>query len=218
MELFSLFQLKEKEIKTHKEKPLQNSNFVLPNSSSFFMEERGRESFFSGGFPSYNRPSSKPQDHHQLCPYNNFSCQPARPPLTAIDRFLSGQSRLNSQHQHDQYQNNAKNDREISQLVSANGFGSSWPEYHSTKDDHLQEESFFGAGIFVDHDNGEAIMNRTVLQERNGDTCFKGEADFVENYSCKEMGKRAKKASSAALIKGQWTDEEDRCVCVCIDI
>ncbi|KAF4346420.1 hypothetical protein G4B88_027649 [Cannabis sativa] len=49
----------------------------------------------------------------------------------------------------------------------------------------------------------------------NIDTCSKREVAemMMINNSCKEiLGKRSahKKASSAALIKGQWTDEEDR--------
>lgn len=169
------------------------------------MEERRGDGFFSGGL-------HRPRHDHQLYPYNYLCRRPAsRPPLTAIDRFLSGQSHLNSQLI--QYQNNAKNS-EIPLVSAANGnLGSSWQ--YSIDDNILHEESFFG-GLFVDLDGEASTVNRTVVQDqRNGDTCSKGETEFVENYSCKEMGKRAEKgSSSAALIKGQWTDEEDRYLCI----
>jgi myb proto-oncogene protein len=100
------------------------------------------------------------------------------PPLTAIDRFLYGQSHFSQQ----QAQNYAKN-KEV--LVSDNGLFS------------------LVDGFFVD---GEPL---NWMHERNPNMVFKEEVKAVGKNS-KSVGKKAKKGSSEALIKGQWTDEEDR--------
>jgi myb proto-oncogene protein len=108
------------------------------------------------------------------------------PPLTAIDRFLYGQSHFSQQ----QTQNNAKN-KQV--LVSDNGF-CSFPPFRGAIVD----------GFFVD---GEVPLN--WMHERNPNMGFKEEVKVVGKNS-KSTGKKARKCSSEALIKGQWTDEEDR--------
>lgn len=204
------------------------------------MEEEAGDcaDFFShGDFTSYGYKSFKPYNsniHHQY----SYSYKPACPPLTAIDRFLSGQShhltknssQLQADHDHDQ--NPVVSANELWDFSSSStpddhqnhhhhyhhgaitsGVHFSWPISIAKADDHghnhHQDQASFFEGLFVDEN---PMMNRT--QERmNINTCSKeGVVEVVEMInSCKEMGKRAhKKASSVALIKGQWTDEEDR--------
>ncbi|PON63038.1 Octamer-binding transcription factor [Parasponia andersonii] len=217
----------------------------------------GSSGFFSGDFTSYSR-NAKPYNNTNNIYHHSYSSKPARPPFTAIDRFLSGQSHhltnTSSQLQVHDHQYNVASSNGLWDF-SSNNFTNShhdnihhgainynsevhfpWPSILSTSnhgdddhhnlDDHhdlLQDQASFFEGLFVDdhdHDDdhmaGEAVMmNRTVLQERINinNTCPQGGVvEVVEMInSRKEMGKRAlKKAPSAALIKGQWTDEEDR--------
>ncbi|PON39514.1 Octamer-binding transcription factor [Trema orientale] len=217
----------------------------------------GGSGFLSGDFTSYIR-SAKPYNNTNNIYHHSYSSKPARPPFTAIDRFLSGQSHhltnTSSQLQAHDHQNNVASANGLWDFSSNNftkshhdnihhgainynsGVHFPWPrllatsnhgdDHHHNLDDHHdlhQDQASFFEGLFVDdhdHDDdhmaGEAVMmNRTVLQERINinNTCSKGGVvEVVEMInSCKEMGKRAlKKAPSAALIKGQWTDEEDR--------
>ncbi|KAL6275687.1 hypothetical protein ACE6H2_019288 [Prunus campanulata] len=130
------------------------------------------------------------------------------PPLTAIDRFLWG-SQSNFSHQ-----NNASSKENA---VSTNGlcgfssFGgaigheaSCWPSYGAGAQ-YPQEVSFLD-GLLGDH--GEALMMAWSGQaEQSPNTGFIEEAKVSE----RRVGKRARKGlPAAALIKGQWTDEEDR--------
>ncbi|XP_062085529.1 transcription factor MYB119-like [Humulus lupulus] len=205
--------------------------------------------FFSGDFTSYNYRSYKPYNtNNSIHHHSNFSCKPARPPLTAIDSFLSGQShhltnntssdhQLQLAHDHD-HQSNVVSSSEnglwdfsssSTTVVDHNnntnhyygaitsGVHFSWPMSSLTGADHHQDhQASFFEGLFVDDDDDhhgvvEAGMNRTQDRIMNIDTCLNEEVAEMMINSCKEMGKRAlKKASSAALIKGQWTDEEDR--------
>ncbi|XP_030505442.1 transcription factor MYB64-like [Cannabis sativa] len=84
------------------------------------------------------------------------------------------------------------------------------PDHHHNQQDH-QPRFFEGLFVHEDEDYDEDVVEGVM----NIDTCSKREVAemMMINNSCKEiLGKRSahKKASSAALIKGQWTDEEDR--------
>ncbi|XP_030926968.1 transcription factor MYB64-like [Quercus lobata] len=122
------------------------------------------------------------------------------PPLTAIDRFLYGQNHFSHQQTH----TNIARNKDL--LVLDNGLcnfppprgaiggGVSWP---SVQEVNSVDE------FFVDREP----LNWTY--ERNTNMGFNEESK-VEVKSSKGLGKKAKKANSATLIKGQWTDEEDR--------
>lgn len=113
------------------------------------------------------------------------------PPLTAIDRFLYGQNHFSQQQQ--------TQNKQV--LVSAdNDFIN--PPFRGAI---VQEAVSFVDGFFVD---GEPL---NWMHERNPNMGFKEEVKIlVGNKNSKSLGKKAKKGSSEALIKGQWTDEEDR--------
>ncbi|KAM1995713.1 hypothetical protein ACFX15_028736 [Malus domestica] len=137
------------------------------------------------------------------------------PPLTAIDRFLWGSH---------QSQNNASN-KDHQKVVSSNGlsgfasFGgggaiisheaaASWPSNYSATTNHLQEPSFVDE-FFVGQ--GEALMMSWFQEQNPNATGGFREEGRVSERNCKAVGKRAKKGLTAAtLIKGQWTDGEDR--------
>ncbi|XP_042960000.1 transcription factor MYB119-like [Carya illinoinensis] len=132
------------------------------------------------------------QSNHPICR--------SGPPFTAIDRFLYGHNHHFSQ---TQTQNHAKN-KEV--LVSdtvlcsfprswgAIGAGFSWPSI---------PEVNFSDEFFVD---GEPL---NWMHEGSPNMGLKEKVE-VSGKSSKGVGKAAKKCSSEALIKGQWTDEEDR--------
>ncbi|GAV74463.1 Myb_DNA-binding domain-containing protein/Myb_DNA-bind_6 domain-containing protein [Cephalotus follicularis] len=119
------------------------------------------------------------------------------PPLTAITRFLWGQ---NLQTSRQQTQKDIKNKETT--LVSTNefcGFSSSIGAFSGVP---WQEESFLDE-LFAD---GEGI---NWTQERNPNFGLK-EQEKVAGKSSKLIAKRTKKGTLTTLIKGQWTDEEDR--------
>lgn len=120
-------------------------------------------------------------------PYQNLSQNHHPPPLTAIDRFL-----LSHENYFPQQKNNNENVfSEFSHFVGGNASfsshanGISWP--------NLPEPSVM-EGFYMNE-----------IQENNG--LFDHEKNKV-----KESGKKAKEGNSSTnyLIKGQWTDEEDR--------
>ncbi|KAJ0020066.1 hypothetical protein Pint_32574 [Pistacia integerrima] len=125
------------------------------------------------------------------------------PPLTAIDRFLWGQSCHSNFEQ--QPQNNAINKETTPNGLTGGGTFSSfsgaisgyggevlWP--------NIQELSFV--------DGESALINSSY--GRNLNVHSKEETKVAPKSSSKGTVKKAKKGSSQALIKGQWTDEEDR--------
>ncbi|KAJ6716030.1 MYB TRANSCRIPTION FACTOR [Salix koriyanagi] len=70
-----------------------------------------------------------------------------------------------------------------------------WPSFSETN---------FADGLFVDGDR------HTWTYEGNPDGGLSGEVNDVSGKSCKGTGKKTKKGSCSTLIKGQWTEEEDR--------
>ncbi|CAK7331282.1 unnamed protein product [Dovyalis caffra] len=158
---------------------------LVEECKSIGLIKRGRGGGFGGRF-----------GHQNL--QNNRSVYRPTPPLTAIDRFLFGQSHFTPQ-------NIQNNDKKNETLVSTNGLcGFSppngaigavpWPSFSETS---------FVDGLFIDEDS----LNWTYEGNPNGG--FTGEVN-VSGKSSKEMGKKTKKGSCATLIKGQWTEEEDR--------
>lgn len=129
---------------------------------------------------------------------NNPHIYRPTPPLTAIDRFLWGQSHFKHQHIQDSERNKEK-------LVSTNGlcsFSSSSGAIGAVSLPSFQETSFVD-GLFADGDS----LNWT--HERNPNEVLKDEVK-VPGKNFRGTGKKGKKGSSSALIKGQWTEEEDR--------
>ncbi|CAI8596856.1 unnamed protein product [Vicia faba] len=112
------------------------------------------------------------------------------PPLTAIDRFLCGQR--------SHFPQNIDDENYCS--FGASPFSYVWPNNNMV----TQETSF------VDHLMGdEEVMNWTQPIP----SLYVEKEDLVNGLgkgAAKVMGKRPKKVSSLSLIKGQWSDEEDR--------
>lgn len=125
-------------------------------------------------------------------------------PLTAIDKFLSSQSQYYLyDHDHQQPQNNANQNQE---LVSSNGLCCfSSISVDSIREERSLQESNFDDQLFLDEED----LNY-CLQERNPLTFLQEEVKKDGESIIKRRQKRAKKGSSAKLIKGQWTDDEDR--------
>jgi myb proto-oncogene protein len=130
---------------------------------------------------------------------NNRSIYQPTPPLTATDRFLFCQS-------HYTPQNIQNDDKSKETLVSTNGLCGFSPPGGAIGAVPWQSfsETSFVDGLFVDGDS----LNRAYDGNPNGG--LSGEVNNVAGKSCKGMGKKTKKGSCATLIKGQWTEEEDR--------
>lgn len=158
------------------------------------------------------------------------------PPLTAIDRFLCGQTHFAH---HQQYaQNNSDNNQAV---PSTNGFCTSFSlsdgtdaicqDENSWKPNDIDQGVSFFDGLFLDdddddgHHHEEQRLNRTLgVQERNSSDHSSGryKADHDDDQVNKvveedrapkvlPVGKRGtKRGSSQTIIKGQWTEEEDR--------
>ncbi|XP_024926543.1 transcription factor MYB119 [Ziziphus jujuba] len=164
-----------------------------------------------GGIPGGGSFHHAYTNNHPFC-----SCRPpVGPPLTAIDRFLYGQS----QYSHQQTPQNSANSNETVSLE--NGFCSSgfslsvggaisedsWPN-------GLEEVGLFD-GFFLDED----VLLLHTTQENNNDNPNPDnglgkevQVKAVEDQVSNGVGKRGKKGCSpeTVLIKGQWTEEEDR--------
>lgn len=132
----------------------------------------------------------------------NPSMHRSGPPLTAIDRFLSGQRSHFPQHHHEAH-NIAKNnnanafDKDFCGFSSFGGssYGFLWP--------NTQEASFVD-GLLA---NEEALKWRSTHQTPS--LCMKDDVQVLRK-NAKVVGRRTKKESYVGWIKGQWTDEEDR--------
>ncbi|KAL3579995.1 hypothetical protein D5086_017830 [Populus alba] len=135
---------------------------------------------------------------HQYLQNNRSIYQPT-PPSTATDRFLLCQS-------HYTPQNIQNDDKSKETLVSTNGLCGFSPPSGAIGAVPWQSfsETSFVDGLFVDGDS----LNRAYDGNPNGG--LSGEVNNVSGKSCKGMGKKTKKGSCATLIKGQWTEEEDR--------
>lgn len=134
------------------------------------------------------------------------------PPLSAIDRFLWGQN-------HFSHQNSVvvKNKQTLGSI--GNGFadfssssgaitsygsvGVSWP---SSRNDHHIMSLDEGAPFF-DEETCSWLHERNL----NPNLGSNEEARMVENNSKRTGKKKVKVGYSSSLIKGQWTEEEDRC-------
>ncbi|KAI4305228.1 hypothetical protein L6164_028607 [Bauhinia variegata] len=121
--------------------------------------------------------------------------RPAGPPLTAIDRFLWGQQ---SQFSQQQTQNIAKNNRA---RVPAAGFGGFRCSGGATLR-FVFPNSTTQAASFID----DEALNWTYFQTPTLSTNVM--EDLVKK--AKGVGRKNKKGSSMTLIKGNWTEEEDR--------
>lgn len=170
------------------EKPLQLSHKSSSFHSPEFLSHYSQAPFMeggggggAGGFGLRNLP-------------NNPSIYLPFPPLTAVDRFLWGRGQFSQQ----QNQSNIKNNET---LVSTNGLydlsssngaiaGFPWPCF--------QERDFV---------EGDSLINWTC--EINPRACLEGEVN-ISGRICKGQAKKAKKIPCPSLIKGQWTEEEDR--------
>ena len=134
-----------------------------------------------GGFDYGN---FQPHHHHHHHPLYHPSL-----PLTAIDRFLVGQSHFSKR----QTQNSGRND---GNGVSGNGFH----DFYSKSGEVVS----CGSGVLPWQPLGEKGLNlkkKESPEEKVGKTSSRGSSS-----------KRVKGGFgfSATLIKGQWTAEEDR--------
>ena len=113
------------------------------------------------------------------------------PPLTAIDRFLVGQSHFSQR----QTQNSERNSGDV---VSSNGFH----DFYSASG-AIGSIGSGGSWQFLEEDG----LN---LKEKKSSEVVQSGEEKVAKRSSRASGKRAKGGSSATLIKGQWSAEEDR--------
>lgn len=143
------------------------------------------------------------------------------PPLTAIDRFLCGQSHFS----HQQLQNSSANSNET--VVSlGNGFCTSASslsgganishEDYSWPNGLDQEVSLFD-GFFLGEDVLKTTQQNMYNNNNNNNNPHDNGLEKDQQVKAAEeiskgVGKRGKKAcnSETFLIKGQWTEEEDR--------
>ncbi|KAL6967653.1 hypothetical protein U1Q18_033461 [Sarracenia purpurea var. burkii] len=126
-------------------------------------------------------------------------------PLTAIERFLLGNNYFSHQH----IQNSRQNQGSLTPASGYHGFSSAddgaIDGYYSGGFlwSSLPETSFVD-GFFP----GGETLNWT--NERNPNVGLNEDHKSGGLRNSDGVGKRAKGASSSSLIKGQWTDEEDR--------
>ncbi|CAL5388576.1 unnamed protein product [Camellia sinensis] len=135
---------------------------------------------------------------------NNLSLYRPSPPLTAIERFLSSK---NNHFSHKQTQNNVHNQGLLVPASVYGGFSSSGGAIGGYSSDFLGpsfSKNSFMDGLF--HDS-ETLKWTYEIDPNMG----LREDDKSTERNCKRVAKRAKCGSSTTtLIKGQWTDEEDR--------
>ncbi|KAK7305374.1 hypothetical protein VNO77_43279 [Canavalia gladiata] len=128
---------------------------------------------------------------------SSFMCR-SGPPLTAIDRFLW------TQQSHFPYKQQPHNIANNSHASVFDGFSSSsGSTYRFLWPNSTQEASFV-----VD----QFLANEKALKwtPQNPTLCMK-DLQQVSGKNAKVVGRRPKKGSyNVPLIKGQWTDEEDR--------
>ncbi|GMH12233.1 hypothetical protein Nepgr_014074 [Nepenthes gracilis] len=129
--------------------------------------------------------------------YGNLPSNPplhrSNPPLSAIDRFLRGRT---SHSAHHQALNNAKIKQTAHGLIDSSGAVKgyeseliSWGNLHAIS---------FVDGYLIE---GSKSPNEIIINI--------SEMNTTSPKSSKCLGKRGKGFSSAILIKGQWTEEED---------
>ncbi|CAL5334029.1 unnamed protein product [Camellia sinensis] len=135
---------------------------------------------------------------------NNPSLYRPSPPLTAIERFFSSK---NNHFSHKQTQNNVHNQGLLVPASVYGGFSSSGGAIGGYLSDFLGPS--FPEKSFMDrlfHDS--KTLKWTYEIDPNMGL---SEDDKSTERNCKGVAKRAKGGSSTTtLIKGQWTDEEDR--------
>ncbi|OMO90497.1 hypothetical protein COLO4_19118 [Corchorus olitorius] len=159
----------------------------------------------SGGFGSYG---------NLLC---RSSLYKPSPPLSAIDRFLWGQTQTRSSHQYSTQSNveTKSNPPRFStdhgllrgfSLSTNDGIGGGYLSGVSSSWQTKLEEISFVDGLLLDGEN----LAFTDEKNPNINMEMKQVKASAKNFSNKGVGKRIKKVVSAALIKGQWTDDEDR--------
>lgn len=145
------------------------------------------------------------------CGYGNSQRKPSicRPglPFTAIDRFLQYGDQNQYHLSQQQAQNHEKNKET---LVSDTGLCSFTPNRDAIGGGFscldINPEVSFADGFFVDEEPLNWIYTEKIpIMELQQD-----QVKVTGNKSSKSVGKNAKKGFSETLIKGQWTDEEDR--------
>lgn len=113
------------------------------------------------------------------------------PPLMAIDRFLLGQSHFSER----QNQNSARNSGTV--VSSDHGF-------------HDFCSSSGATGSCGSGRPWEFLAEGLNMKEKKSPEVGQGGEEKADKTSLRGSGKRVKVGSSATLIKGQWSAEEDR--------
>ncbi|KAL2488627.1 Uncharacterized protein Fot_41919 [Forsythia ovata] len=118
-------------------------------------------------------------------------------PLSAIDRFLWG-------HNNFSYQQNFYTVENQPSLFSSNGIS----EFSSNEINHFP--NFSTNGTTSNYTTGETSFMEGLLHEK--ETLVQNLTENVKPEQANSDRKEKKEhgSSSAYLIKGQWTDEEDR--------
>ncbi|KAL4334791.1 hypothetical protein GQ457_07G035170 [Hibiscus cannabinus] len=139
-------------------------------------------------------------------------CKPSlykpSPPLSAIERFLWGQNHT-SHHKPYSTQNNVNISRGTALASTADALLRGFSFSNGAIGGYLAgaslgrnlEDSFNIDGLFVDGDNHASADDKNPNMEMKEVS--------IKSFP-KGVGKKNKKIASSALIKGQWTDEEDR--------
>ncbi|KAL5578400.1 hypothetical protein UlMin_020099 [Ulmus minor] len=123
---------------------------------------------------------------------------PTYPQLTAVDKFLSNQSHFS----HQQPLNISSYNKVANPVIGSPLFGLSQSSHGVIARDSCpitkQNTSYF-EGVFLQEDPLRLSNDHRLIKKIGGD-----------DNGDKVIGKKAKKDSPAILIKGKWTDEEDR--------
>ncbi|GMI81725.1 myb domain protein 119, MYB DOMAIN PROTEIN 119 [Hibiscus trionum] len=142
---------------------------------------------------------------------NKSSLYKPTPPLSAIERFLWGQNH-SSHHRPYSTQNNVNIRKRTTLGSTTHGLLRGFPFSNDAIGGYLAgvssgrnlEESFVD-GVYVDGDSHASTEDENPNMEMKEETLKVSMKSFP-----KGVGKRNKKIASSALIKGQWTEEEDR--------
>lgn len=145
--------------------------------------------------------------------HENLSMHRSGPPLTAIDRFLWGQHSHHFPHKH---QRPLQND---DQYGANSTYSFVWPNNTTT---HQEEASFVDdqCDLLANEDHqvlnwAHQIPTLCSLQKDDNNVQVLGKGTTGAKGVGRRPNKKGSSSSSSShvsLIKGQWTDEEDRLI------
>ncbi|KAK9127927.1 hypothetical protein Syun_016724 [Stephania yunnanensis] len=132
-------------------------------------------------------------------------------PLTAIERFLWSPNEFYSQKE--AQQRAVMNKRQSNDVVSSNGLCHELTNFHGAIiDGYNRSNNDFGLAYVEDHHQNSFVDGLFVEGDPSLEWDFDKENKKVRGVN-RKVGKKVKGGANSAnsnLIKGQWTDEEDR--------